>query len=406
MSESVSGSASAAYSYSHTQHPMLLTRDELLRREDEILAPYAARGSASLGRRYEETPSRFRTPFQRDRDRIIHSTAFRRLEYKTQVFVNHEGDHYRTRLTHTLEVAQISRSIARTLGLNEDLVESIALAHDLGHSPFGHAGEDALNELMRDFGGFDHNLQSLRVVDALEKRYPGFDGLNLSWEIRESIYKHGHGARTIPGEFRPEWRPTLEAQVSDLADSLAYDAHDIDDGLRSNFITLEQLRTVALWREAETDVAGTAPARDAGAKVLVARMVSYLIDRQVRDVCETTHRRLVEHGIDSLERVRSHAGVIVGFSGEMEEKRRELERFLTENLYRHYRALKMNEKAKRFITALFEEYRRQPRQLPPDFTSNIEKDGVERAICDYIAGMTDRFCQDEYRRLFHPFERM
>ncbi len=375
------------------------------KREDEFLAVHAMRASATRGRAHPEPDPRFRTCFQRDRDRIVHSTAFRRLEYKTQVFVNHEGDHYRTRLTHTLEVAQISRSIARVLRLNEDLVEAIALSHDLGHSPFGHAGEDALDELMHGHGGFNHNRQSLRVVDYLEKRYPEFDGLNLSWEIRESIAKHGdHLSKSLPAEFEPAWQPLLEAQLADIADSLAYDNHDIDDGLRSHFITLDDLRAVRLWREAEKSVTDTHPPMDP--KTLVARAVSHLIDRQVTDLIETTHAKLAEGGVETVDDVRRHRSKLVAFSPEMGEMKKEMEKFLHKNLYQHYRTLKMAEKAKRFIAEIFEEYLRNPRQLPPAFQERMDVDGKARAICDYIAGMTDRFCQDEYKRLFHPFERV
>ncbi|MBI4584168.1 MAG: deoxyguanosinetriphosphate triphosphohydrolase [Planctomycetes bacterium] len=384
---------------------MLLAFKDLHAREEKILAPYGMRSRNSLGRRFAEPESRYRAPFQRDRDRIIHSTAFRRLEYKTQVFVNHEGDHYRTRLTHTLEVAQISRSIARVLGLNEDLVESIALAHDLGHPPFGHAGEESLNVQMKEQGGFNHNHQSLRVVDFLEQRYPEFNGLNLSWEIRESIIKHGKaGPEGVPEEFHPEWRPLLEAQLADLADSLAYDCHDIDDGLRSGFITFEDLLEVQLWREAEAELVGSHSGLDR--KVFIARMVSHLIDEQVRDLIETTHRRLEDLGIDAVGKVRQHPGILAGFSPAMEKKARELEAFLMDRLYLYYRTMKMAEKAKRFIADIFEEYRRKPEQLPPDFLKRMHEEGASRTICDYIAGMTDRYCQDEYKRLFHPFERM
>ena len=381
----------------------LLDLAGLEKREDALLEGYAMRSSRSRGRLHPEPGSRYRTTYQRDRDRIVHSTAFRRLEYKTQVFVNHEGDHYRTRLTHTLEVAQISRSIARVLRLNEDLVETIALAHDLGHSPFGHAGEDALDALLADDGGFEHNLQSLRVVDTLEKRYPDFDGLNLSWEVRESIVKHGDPG-DLPEGFEPAWRPLLEAQLADIADSLAYSNHDIDDGIRSGFIGLEDLRSVRLWADAEGAVIEAHPRIDP--KSLVARTVSHLIDEQVTDLIAATHRRLVEERIDSVEAVRSHRANLVGFSPEMEALKREMDAFLHERLYNHYRTLKMAEKAKRFITEIFREYMRNPRQLPPDFHERIAADGKARVIADYIAGMTDRFCQDEYRRLFHPFERV
>ncbi len=385
----------------------LVDKERLWAREAAVLAPYAMRSRDSRGRRHAEGDAPFRTCFQRDRDRIIHSTAFRRLEYKTQVFVNHEGDHYRTRLTHTLEVAQISRSIARVLGLNEDLVEAVALAHDLGHPPFGHAGEDALDELMEGHGGFDHNAHSLRVVDRLEKRYPEFDGLNLSWEIRESIIKHGElprGGDDAADEYDPSLRPLLEAQLADLSDALAYTNHDIDDGLRSGFISLDDLRELELWCDAESAV--TIERAPMDAKTLVARTVSHLIDHQVRDLVTTTRDRLERAGIDSLEAVRKHDGNLVGYSRTMQRRKAEMEAFLMQQLYRHYRTVKMQEKSKRFIREIFREYVRDPRQLPPDFQVEAERDGKYRAICDYIAGMTDRYCQDEYRRLFHPYERI
>lgn len=384
----------------------LLDAAALHTREREWLAPYAMPSEGSRGRRDQESPSRFRTVYQRDRDRIIHSAAFRRLEYKTQVFVNHEGDHYRTRLTHTLEVAQISRSIARALRLNEDLVEAISLAHDLGHSPFGHAGEDALAELMKDHGGFNHNLQSLRVVDLLEKRYPGFDGLNLSWEVRESIVKHGdHNLGEIMCEFDKDHQPLLEAQLADIADSLAYDNHDIDDGLRSNFISLDDLRNIRLWAEAEEHVAKQYPEK-LETNTLVARIVSHLIDRQINDLVETTANVIEKAEIRSVNDVRTHPRHIVGFSPEMTTLKSEMQSFLRERLYGHYRTFKMAEKAKRFIAEIFTEYMRSPRQLPPAYQERIDVDGKALVICDYIAGMTDRYCQDEYKRLFHPFERV
>lgn len=388
-----------------TERHELLERDAMHRREAQILALLAVSSKDSRGRLYPETEPRFRTCFQRDRDRIVHSTAFRRLEYKTQVFVNHEGDHYRTRLTHTIEVAQISRSIARVLRLNEDLVEAIALAHDLGHSPFGHAGEEALNELMKEHGGFNHNRQSLRVVDSLEKRYPEFDGLNLSWEIRESIAKHGdHFQKGLEPEFEPAWQPCLEAQLADVADSLAYDNHDIDDGLRSRCITLEDLRAVRLWKEAEASIRSSRSQLEP--KTLVARTISYLIDLQVTDLIEATHARLVAARIDTLSGVRAAPRKLVGFSPSMEEKKREMQTFLMEHLYQHYRTLKMAEKAKRFIQEVFLEYLRCPRQLPPAYQKRIDGEGTARVICDYVAGMTDRFCQEEYKRLFDPFEKV
>ncbi len=384
----------------------LLNVDALHEREAKWLAGYAMRSSDSRGRTFDEPTSPFRPCYQRDRDRIIHSTAFRRLEYKTQVFVNHEGDHYRTRLTHTLEVAQISRSIARALALNEDLVEAIALCHDVGHSPFGHAGEEALDDLMRDHGGFNHNRQSLRVVDELEKHYPEFDGLNLSWEVRESIVKHGdHEFGEVVEQFEPGARPLLEAQLADIADSLAYDNHDIDDGVRSHFITIDDLRDLRLWSDAEDHVR-TCHGSSLDVGVLTARTVSHLIDRQIQDLLTTTLRRLEERGVRTVEQVRAFPSNIVGFSAELTALKREMQSFLHENLYRHYRTLKMSEKAKRFIAQIFGEYMRDPRQLPPSFQDRIPDHGQARVICDYIAGMTDRYCQDEYKRLFHPFERV
>ena len=384
---------------------MIRRRNDTLRIEAERLAPYGMKCSFSRGRQHPESESSYRTAFQRDRDRIVHSTAFRRLEYKTQVFVNHEGDHYRTRLTHTLEVAQISRGVARALGLNEDLVECIALAHDLGHPPFGHAGEDALDELMAEAGGFNHNRQSLRVVDVLEKRYPDFDGLNLSYEVRESIAKHrSKRALAVADEFRPAESPLLEAQLVDLADSLAYNNHDIDDGLRSDFIKVEELRALKLWRDAEDEVVAELGKIDS--RVLVARVVSHMIDAQVRDLIETTFLRLESLRVDSVEKVRSQKEDVVGFSPPMQAETRALSAFLHESFYRHYRIVKMAEKAKRFIAEIFREFQRNTEQLPPSFRARIEPDGRERVIGDYIAGMTDRFCQDEYKRLFYPFERL
>lgn len=387
-------------------HAGFMDVEALHDRESHWLAPYAMRSCNSRGHQHTEQPSRSRTCYQRDRDRIIHSTAFRRLEYKTQVFVNHEGDHYRTRLTHTIEVAQISRSIARSLRLNEDLVEAISLAHDLGHSPFGHAGEDALDELMSQDGGFNHNLQSLRVVDLLESRYPEFPGLNLSWEVRESIVKHGdHEFGDALKPFEPSLRPLLEAQISDIADSLAYDSHDIDDGLRSHFITLDDLRGVELWRQAEKFVEKQ-HASQLDIDKLVARTVSHLIDRQVTDLVDTTLKEIERADIRTIEQVRSYPGTIVRFSDSMSAMKGELQGFLSEQLYRHYRTLKMSEKAKRFVVEIFNEYLRYPGQLPPSFERRIPEDAAPRVICDYIAGMTDRYCQDEYKRLFHPFERV
>ncbi|MEM7261985.1 MAG: deoxyguanosinetriphosphate triphosphohydrolase [Planctomycetota bacterium] len=367
-----------------------------------MLAPFAMRSSESRGRDHDEPEEFFRSAFQRDRDRIVHSTAFRRLEYKTQVFVNHEGDHYRTRLTHTIEVAQISRTVARALSLNEDLVEAIALSHDLGHPPFGHAGEDKLDELMEHRGGFNHNRHSLRVVEELEKRYPDFPGLNLSWEIRESIAKH-YGRFEEPSlqRFDPDGLPLLEAQLADIGDSLAYDTHDLDDGLRSGYIHVDELRSLEIWQEAEERVRERWPQIDERRRI--ARSVSRLIDAQVQDLIVESKRRIAESGVRSVEDVRAAKQPLIAFSKSMAGKKRKLEQFLRANLYQHYRSKKIAEKGKRFIEAIFLEYLREPGQLPGHHRRRIESEGVERVICDYLAGMTDRFCLQEYMRLFVPF---
>ncbi len=368
--------------------------------ETQRLAPYAMAARESRGRRYPEGDDPIRTPFQRDRDRIIHSTAFRRLEYKTQVFVNHEGDHYRTRLTHTLEVAQIARTIARYLNLNEDLVEAIALSHDLGHPPFGHAGEEQLADLMQDSGGFNHNRHSLRVVDELERRYPEFPGLNLSWEIREAIAKH-YGQLDDPdlAEFEPSLEPLLEAQVVDLSDSLAYDSHDLDDGLRSGVIAERELGVIELWQEAQARV----KRRWEGirGRTLVARTVSQLIAIQVEDLLETTQARL--ESVRSVDEVRGAGEPLVSFSGSLAPKKAQLQEFLHRGLYRHPRTIMVSEKGKRFIAEIFCEYRREPEQLPVRFQGPISEQGLERTICNYVAGMTDRYGLLVYQRLFVPF---
>jgi dGTPase len=381
-------------------------REAVEENERRRLAPYAVRSAGSRGRRHAEASQPFRSAFQLDRDRIIHSTAFRRLEYKTQVFVNHEGDHYRTRLTHSLEVAQISRSVARLLGLNEDLIEAIALSHDLGHAPFGHAGESALDRLMAAHGGFNHNQHGLRVVDHLEVRYPAFRGLNLTWEVREAIVKHGREEIAgVPAAFMPAWQPSLEAQIADVADSIAYDNHDMDDGLRAGYLCREQLEELALWRRAR-ELVHASYGSELAERIEVARTVSRLIHLEVTDLVESTARTLAACGVQSVEDVHTAGRCLARFSPDMERMQAEVKAFLYENLYRHYRAVAMAEKAKRFITALFEEYVRNPAQLPPEYRLMIPAEGTETVVCDYLAGMTDRFCQEEYSRLFQPFERM
>ena len=393
----------------------MLTRPEIEARERRELAPYAMRSADSKGRRHDEPPPALRTAYQRDRDRVIHSTAFRRLEYKTQVFVNHEGDHYRTRLTHTMEVAQLARTIARALNVNEDLVEAIALAHDVGHTPFGHSGEEALRELMKDHGGFEHNLHGLRVVDLLERQYPAFPGLNLTYEVREAIAKHStvHDCPQVR-EFDPTLPPVLEAQIVEAADSIAYDSHDIDDGLASGILNEQELLRLRLTAEAhelaerEFHAAGRG---EAGTPALRARqrrrqLVRHLINLIVTDLINATDARLKELNPQSPDDVRATPDRIVTFSRELDERKRELEQFLIENFYQHYRVQRMMQKAKRFTREIFAAYVNDLKQLPPEYQKRAERDDLYRTICDYIAGMTDRYAQAEYLRLFAPFEKV
>lgn len=374
-------------------------RETLVEIERHSLAPYAMRSESSRGRAHPEPEHGYRTAFQRDRERIIHTTAFRRLEYKTQVFVVTEGDHYRTRLTHTIEVAQIGRAIARALRANEDLTEAICLAHDLGHPPFGHAGEEVLNHLMEGRGGFDHNAQSLRVVDHLEERYPGFRGLNLTWELREGIIKHetDYDASDATA-FEPQLRPTLEAQIVNFADEYAYSAADLEDGLRSGILTPDALAGIALWDEARGAVTGKFD------DLARHSLVRWLINRLVTDLVEATRDRIAKEKVDSLEAVRRAPRDIVGPSQELQEKTSELKAFLLQAFYRNHRLVRMSAKAKRILTDMFTAYLDEPRQLQPDIRRRAENEegGLERAVCDYIAGMTDRFALDEHARLFDP----
>jgi dGTPase len=362
---------------------------------------FAADPARSAGRMVAESPPVGRSEFQRDRDRIVHSTAFRRLEYKTQVFVNHEGDLFRTRLTHSLEVAQIARSIARNLNLNEDLVEAISLAHDLGHTPFGHAGQDALNECMQEFGGFEHNLQSLRVVDLLEQRYGAFDGLNLCFETREGILKHCsiENARKLGavGErFLRKQRPSLEAQIANLADEIAYNNHDVDDGLRSELISIEQLAEVAIFARHLEQVQKRFPAL--ADRRLIHETVRLMINTLVSDLTEQSRRLIAEHRPASLQDVRI-APALIAFSAEIREQQQELKTFLRRHLYQHYRVARMSSKAKRIIRDLFQAFLGDARLLPPEFQVRAADD-LPRAIADYVAGMTDRYAIREHRRLF------
>jgi dGTPase len=363
--------------------------------------PYAAGPGNSRGRRFREPAPRGRSEYQRDRDRIIHSTAFRRLEYKTQVFVNHEGDLFRTRLTHSLEVAQIGRSVARHLRLDEDLTEAITLAHDLGHTPFGHAGQDALNACMKPYGGFEHNLQSLRVVDVLEQRYGAFDGLNLTFETREGILKHCalKNARTLGdiGErFIKRQRPGLEAQIANLADEIAYNNHDIDDGLRSGLLDMEQLSTVAIFRRHQRAVLREFPKIEG--RRLIHETVRRMIDTLITDLNRQSTANIRDLAPESIADIR-RAPAMIRFSNRIRDEQAELKRFLHTNLYRHYRVSRMSSKARRIISDLFQSFMSEPGLLPPEFQARAKVD-TPRAIADYIAGMTDRYAIVEHRRLF------
>jgi len=384
----------------------MLTRRELEKREFALLASYAIKSKETKGRVHREAEHPYRGIYQRDKSRIIYCTAFRRLEYKTQVFVNHEGDHYRTRLTHSLEVAQIAKAIAGALQLNEDLVEAIALAHDLGHTPFGHAGEDALSEIMADYGGFEHNTHGLRVVEVLEIMYPDFPGLNLTYEVREGIAKHStlfdRPRLAMPRE--PEGPPSLETQVVDIADEIAYDNHDVDDGLTSGLLSEKDLARVLLWKETEAVVKKRYPSINA--KLKKFQIVKNLINAQVTDVIGNSEKRIKKFRIRQAEDVRKLTEKILCFSTKMKIKREPLRNVLINKLYKHYRVVRMSDKAKRFIRDLFTVYINKPEQLPPTTTARLKTDDVHRVICDYIAGMTDRFALDEYKRLFDPYERV
>ena len=376
--------------------------------ERNDLAEYAARSDRTRGRRHQESFKDDRPAYERDRDRIIHSAAFRRLEYKTQVFVNHEGDYYRTRLTHSLEVAQIGLGIARHLRLNEDLVEALALAHDLGHTPFGHTGEDVLNRLMEPFGGFEHNRQSLRIVERLEERYPGFNGLNLTWETREGIIKHSsdYDCPYLEGldEYCFTLQPTLEAQIIDLADEIAYNNHDIDDGLKAGYLDPEELLGVELWAATSRLVADKYPGLRG--ERLIYQTISHLIGMLISDLVTHTKAQLQANGVRTLDDVRACSGNLVGFSQPLAEQNRALKRFLHQKLYHHYKVVRMRIKAERFLTLLFESYCACPALLPSAYQTKFDELGRERVICDYIAGMTDRYALDEYRRLYDPYVRV
>jgi dGTPase len=368
--------------------------------EEKILAPYAIHAKDSKGRKYPESEPSFRTCFQRDRDRILHTSAFRRLEYKTQVFINYEGDYYRTRLTHTLEVTQIGRTLARALGANEDLVESICMAHDMGHPPFGHSGETTLNQLMKNDGGFNHNHHSYRIVTEIEKRYPEFPGLNLSWEVLEGIVKHEtEYDKTDALEFDPKLRGHLEAQITNVADELAYTSHDLDDGLRSGMITPEMLQGIELWDMVLEDFGSKTCNLD---ELKRHQIIRELVGLEVNSMIYDSMERIQKSGVKTPMELQSLPYNVVGFDDPMKNRNRTLKDFLFTNMYRHYRVVRMQKKAERVLTELFNAYLQEPSMLPPQFQVLLESKGKSQTICDYLAGMTDRFAVDEYQRLFDP----
>jgi dGTPase len=379
---------------------MVLDRPALENLEERTLAPYACLSKHSRGRVYPESEPPLRTRFQRDRDRILHTTAFRRLEHKTQVFITYEGDYYRTRLTHTLEVAQIGRSLARSLGVNEDLVEAICLAHDLGHPPFGHSGEVVLSRLMKDFGGFDHNRQSLRIVTVLEGRYAQFPGLNLTWETREGIVKH-ETAFDVPdmSEYAPDERGSLEAQIANVADECAYTSHDLDDGLRSGMLLPEDLEDLELWKRLRAESGKPDGPLD---ELTRHEMIRDFIGLAVQDLIEFSSRQLASHSVRGIQGVRSAPENIVCHSDAFRSLLEALRGRLFERLYRHHRVMRMALKAERFLSELFALYVANPKILPPPVLERPEGEDIHRTVCDYIAGMTDRFALEEYEKLTDP----
>jgi dGTPase len=383
---------------------MIRKRPLLEEIESMSLAPYGLRSAESRGRAYPEPESATRTAFTRDRDRIIHTTPFRRLMYKTQVFVFFEGDHYRTRLTHTLEVAQLGRSLARGLGANEDLTEAICLAHDLGHPPFGHAGEHMLNLLMAGHGGFNHNTQSYRIVTELERRYPDFPGLNLTYETREGMLKHETDYdQSEAAEYEPDKRASLEAQIANLADEIAYNAHDLDDGLRAGLFTLSDLDELVIWREL-TDQVGWKPGEHFSS-MHRHEIIRELIGRSVGDVMTRTAEAIAANNIDSPAKLQGHSENVVAYSVEFGQKVRALKKFLYERMYRHFRVMRMQTKAERFVAELFDAYVKEPHMLPGETQERLETASAERVVADYIAGMTDRYALDDWQRLYDPYIR-
>ncbi len=393
-------------------------RNVFEKNEEAVLAPYAMKSALSRGRTYCEEEHSLRTCYQRDRDRIIHSTAYRRLEYKTQVFVNLEGDYYRTRLTHTSEVVQIARSLAKTLGLNEELTESIALAHDIGHTPFGHSGEDVLNDLMKGEGGFEHNIQSLRVLDVLEEKYPDFPGLNLSWETKEGIVKHRTDYdNPACKDYEPLLSPTLEAQVVNYADEIAYNSHDVDDGITSEILPVDSLKETKIWAEIEKKI-DMKKFESLPIDMKKYNITRALINIQITNLVTSTAEKLKAEGIDSIEKVRAFKGSLVEFDENMKKMHRDLKDFLYANFYKNYKIIRMEYKAEKIIRDLFGIYlergaikdkRKKDVEnsiLPPEVKKRLSKDSLKRVICDYMASMTDRFILDEYKKLFDPYEKV
>ncbi len=383
---------------------MLFTRQELEEKEYLTLAPYGMKSRATRGRVYDDPEHEYRTAYQRDRDRILHTTAFRRLEYKTQVFVITEGDYYRTRLTHTLEVAQIGRTLARTLGANEVLTEAICLVHDIGHTPFGHAGEYVMRRLMADYGGFNHQQQSLRVVDELEERFPEHRGLNLTYEVREGIAKHETTYDEIGfGDFDFGEEPTLESQLASAADEIAYNTADLDDGLRAGLLDPYDLNELEFWREWR---AATTIESDRFNDMVRHKFIRWLVNEFVSDFVKHTDARLTTNRVDSVDKVRSFGSALAEFSDAFEQRKKPLQDFLMARFYRQYRVMRMASKAEQVIEKLFNAYLADPQLLPTKTQARLEHDVAARVVCDYIAGMTDRYALDEYARLFDPMTRV
>ena len=387
-----------------TESANAVLREDLERREADALAPWGMKSADSQGRTHPEPEHPYRTAYQRDRDRVIHCKAFRRLEYKTQVFLNHEGDHYRTRLTHTLEVAQISRTIARALGLNEDLTEAIALAHDVGHTPFGHSGEEALREAMADHGGFEHNRHGLRVVDVLEVQYAQYRGLNLTHEVRESIAKHTTPWDSPTGEGLQAGPALLEAQAVEVADSIAYDSHDLDDGLAADILSEEGLAQVRPWAEATRSVLEGNGSLSAEQRRRAT--IRFLINRFVTDLIESSRQEILRRGLRCPDDVRRQEGNVLRFSDALWADKKEMENYLNGALYRDYRVMRVTNSARRFLKAVFNELVTDERELPPEFRKWAKQVGLHQAVCDYVAGMTDRYAQDLYLQMFQPYQKL